>query len=293
MFHLKSKDVKEFSTIYEQTKLIRSTTDIFYHNIRMLHYMKTKFVTQEIYDDLYDGILADIELVSSPIDTVIPNTTEYPVVDGVPQIPDDYCVCTLNNYSIPEYSKIVTRVTIDDIKATVDSSHPLNMAIIENPKNIDKIREEVFKFWLIRRYFVQIEMLHLQQMSQMTPIIEYVVKNITLDNIKSHLVSRKIKGEKAYKLLSETAFTPNLSRIKSFYNEEAEGIIPQFDPFDLLMRLASNLTLNSDIYIISGIYHTISFAMNDFAQHEEYRKNNVEYELSECERYVMDVLSKL
>ena len=60
MFNLSGKETTEFSKIYEQTKLIRSTTEIFYQNIRMLHYMRTKYVTQEIYDDLYDGILADI-----------------------------------------------------------------------------------------------------------------------------------------------------------------------------------------------------------------------------------------
>lgn len=291
MFNLSGKETTEFSKIYEQTKLIRSTTEIFYQNIRMLHYMRTKYVTQEIYDDLYDGILADIELVSSPIDTVIPNTTEYPVVDGVMQVPEDYTVCVLND-TVPEYQRISKRVTADDIKSNVEASHPLNMALVENPNNISTIIDEVFKFWLIRRYFVQIELLHMQQMSQMTPIIEYTVKNITEKDIKNHIVSKKINKEKAFSRLKETIFTPDLGRIKAYYNN-AEGIVPNFDVESLLMRLASNVTLTSDIYIISAIYHTISFAMNDFAKHNDDAANGKEYELSECEKYVAEVLSKI
>ena len=65
---------------------MRSTTDIFYNNIKMLHYLKSSYVTKEIYDDLYDGLLADIELVSSPIDAIIPNTNEYPLDENGNQI---------------------------------------------------------------------------------------------------------------------------------------------------------------------------------------------------------------
>ena len=76
MFNLSGSNTKEFEKIYVDAQKIRCTTDMYYNNLRLLHYMKTFFVTQEIYDDLYDRILSDIELVSLPIDTVIPNMTE-------------------------------------------------------------------------------------------------------------------------------------------------------------------------------------------------------------------------
>lgn len=293
MFNLNSKTAKEFSKIYEQTKLIRSTTDIFYQNIKMLHYMRTKYVTSEIYNDLFDGILADIELVSSPIDTVIPNAVEFPEVDGELQIPDDYQICVLNDV-VPEYERISKRVTVDDIKNNTELSHPLNMAVTENPANITTIIDEVFKFWLIRRYFVQIELLHMNQLSIMTPIIEYTVQNITEKDLKNHITSKKINKEKALPKLRESIFLPDLGRMKVFYNED-HTIVPMIDVENLLLRLMSNLTLNSDIYIISAIYHTLSFAMNDFAKHEEDLKanENGNVELSECEKYVVEVLSKI
>lgn len=291
MFKLNGKLTKEFSDIYNQTKMIRSTTDIFYTNIKMLHFMKNEFVTQEIYDDLYDSILADIECVSSPIDTVIPNMAEYPEVDGTPQIPEDYQICVLND-TVPEYVKIAKRVTVDDIKNNTEATHPLHVAVVENPDNISKILDGVFKFWLIRRYFVQIELLHMNQLSQMTPIIEYTVNNVTLKDFKDHIVSRKVNMEKSVPLIKETIFLPDLGRVKGFYNDP-EGIVPSIDAENLLHRLASNLTLNSDIYIISAVYHILSFAMNDFAKHNEDAKNGVQYELSECEKYVVEVLSKI
>lgn len=292
MFNLNGKITKDFSKIYEQTKLLRSTTDIFYNNIRLLHYMKSKYVTQEIYDDLYDGILADIELVSSPIDTVIPNNADFPEVDGVMQIPEDYQVCTLNDV-VPEYERIAKRVTIDDIKNNTELTHPLNVAVTENPAVLSTILDEVFKFWLIRRYFVQIELLHMQQLSTMTPLIEYVVENITLKDIKNHISTKKINMEKVVPKIKETIFLPDLGRVKVFYNEGHE-LVPAFDAEKLIQLLMTNLTLNSDIYIISAIYHTLSFAMNDFAKHEEELQNGADnVELSECEKYVVEVLSKI
>ena len=78
MFNLSGSNTKKFEEIYVDAQKIRCTTDMYYNNLRLLHYMKSFFVTKEIYDDLYDGILSDIELVSLPIDTVIPNMTEYP-----------------------------------------------------------------------------------------------------------------------------------------------------------------------------------------------------------------------
>lgn len=299
MFKLTGTQTKEFSKIYEQTKLMRSTTDIFYNNIKMLHCMKTFYVTQEIYDDLYDGLLADIELVSSPIDAIIPNTTEYPLDENGNQIiPEDYQVCVLNDV-VPEYERIQKRVTVDDIKNNTEPSHPLHMAVVENPDNILKILNDVYRFWLIRRYFVQIEMLHMNQISLMTPIIEYIVENITIDDLKANLTSKRINMEKVVPRIKETIFLPDLGRIKSFYHTEN----PLFDIFDaenLIQRLMSNITLTSDMYIISGIYHLLTFALNDFAKNidsiEEQKKAGAEcpdVSLSKCEEYVINVLSKL
>lgn len=299
MFKLTGTQTKEFSKIYEQTKLMRSTTDIFYNNIKMLHCMKTFYVTQEIYDDLYDGLLADIELVSSPIDAIIPNMTEYPLDENGNQIiPEDYQVCVLNDV-VPEYERIQKRVTVDDIKNNTEPSHPLHMAVVENPDNILKILNDVYRFWLIRRYFVQIEMLHMNQISLMTPIIEYIVENITIDDLKANLTSKRINMEKVVPRIKETIFLPDLGRIKSFYHTEN----PLFDIFDaenLIQRLMSNITLTSDMYIISGIYHLLTFALNDFAKNidsiEEQKKDGVEcpdVSLSKCEEYVINVLSKL
>ena len=299
MFKLTGNQTKEFSKIYEQTKLMRSTTDIFYNNIKMLHYLKTSYVTKEIYDDLYDGLLADIELVSSPIDAIIPNTNEYPLDENGNQIiPEDYQICVLNDV-VPEYERISKRVTVDDIKNNTDPSHPLHIAVVENPENISKILNDVYKWWLIRRYFVQIEMLHVNQISIMTPIIEYIVENITLDDIKSHLVSKNINMEKVVPRIKESIFLPDLGRITTFYHTE-NPIFDIFDAEDLIKRLMTNLTLKSDIYIISGIYHLLTFALNDFSKNidsfNEQKNEGVEVpdiSLSKCEEYVMDVLSKI
>ncbi len=139
----------------------------------------------------------------------------------------------------------------------------------------------------------------MNQISLMTPIIEYIVENITIDDLKANLTSKRINMEKVVPRIKETIFLPDLGRIKSFYHTEN----PLFDIFDaenLIQRLMSNITLTSDMYIISGIYHLLTFALNDFAKNidsiEEQKKDGAEcpdVSLSKCEEYVINVLSKL
>ena len=298
MFNLNVKNGRDFEAIYKEAQKARCTTDLFYNNIRMLHYMKTFFVTQEIYDDLYDGILSDIELVSSPLDTVIPNLDEFPEDEnGNVIVPENYSVCVLDD-SVPEYVKISHRVTKEDILNNTEPSHPLHVALIDNPDNIKKIINDVFRFFLIRRYFVQIELLHMQELSIITPIIEYVVKNITADDIRKHIVTTKINMEKAVPALKETIFMPDFGRVKAFYAEDSN--VHEFvDVENLILTLITNKTLTSDMYIISAMFHILSFAMVDFAKHEDEYKEQIEQgieepkiEFSECEKYINEVLAK-
>jgi len=300
MFKLTDAQINEFAAIYKQAQAARAFIDMYYNNIKMLHYIKPFYLTQEMYDDLYDGLLADIELVSSPIDIVIPNNTEYPKDEnGKPIIPEDYTICVLND-CVPEYERIKKRVTIDDIKKTVEPSSPLYMAVLENPDNILKIINDVFRFWCIRRFFVRIEMGHLEELSILTPIIEYVVENVTMADLKNHLRSKKIKSmDKMADYIKETIFLPDLGRTKAFYNTE-NPICEIFDAENLLHRLVSNITIKPDMYIITGIYHAMSFAMNDIARNIEIYNDQIEHgievpdiSLSKCEEYVIDVLSKL
>ena len=61
--------------------------------------------------------------------------------------------------------------------------------------------------------------------------------------------------------------------------------IRSFDTSNLLLRLLNNITIKSDIYIILGIYTTLSFAMSDIT--------NEKISDSPCIVYVRDVLSKI
>jgi hypothetical protein len=61
--------------------------------------------------------------------------------------------------------------------------------------------------------------------------------------------------------------------------------VPKFDVVNLLMRLASNVVLKTDIYFVLGAYMIISFAMPDF--------KNDKLDESPCTKYICDVLSKL
>lgn len=294
MFKLKDSDSNKFKIIHLETQKITSAMNIFYHNIRMLRYRKYKYITYEDYKEYYDNILSDIELQSSPLDLVMPNNNEYPEVDGIIQMPEDHEICMINE-TTPEYARIRKRVTIDDIKNTFPPTHAAAMAILDNPSEMTRILDEVVANWIITRYLAQIEMGHLQTVSVMTPIMEYVCENVTIDDIKNHITSKKINMEKVAKhinakfndkAISAGIFIPDLSRVKKFYVEDHDNC-PVIDVEDLINRLISNIVLSSDMYIISGIYHILSFCMADFVNDSSNEEQNP------CIKYVREVLSQI
>ena len=117
-------------------------------------------------------------------------------------------------------------------------------------------------------------------------MIEYVVTNIDIHDMKRYLISNKINPEKIEKHSDTVFFGPDYDMICKFYMDEknAENNLPIFDLDHLMQRLMTNITLTSDIYIIVGIYLTASFAVADL-------KGNTPN--SPCAEYVRNVLAVL
>jgi hypothetical protein len=128
-------------------------------------------------------------------------------------------------------------------------------------------------------------MIRLNTYSNFTPIIEYIVNNITLDDWKNFLVSKRINEEKYAKNCEDIIFNPDVSATYKFYIEPQKETTPKFDVVNLMMRLVTNMVVKTDIILILGVYLTIGFAMSDF--------NNDKAEDSPCAKYVREVLSKL
>ena len=288
MFNIIGKQREEFFQLYEGHRMNVSATNVYFQNIRLLNTYKTEILTRDAFKEYYKTILDDIKNVSSPIDCLIPNEQKLVNEDSDDpnaeiQMPEGYKLFIINQ-EVPEYKQIDARIRDDKIEEVFPPEHPVRMAVMDNPDKISQIIDEAFIHWLTFKYLETIETLHIQSFSNYTPVIEWTVNNIGEDDLKKHLISKNINMKKVVNKTHEFIFKPDLSRMKKFYDEEHEGF-DHIDVVDLINRLTSNITVKSDVYVVTAIYLTLSFAMTDI-----YNGNTEE---SPCAKYIRDVLSKI
>ena len=288
MFNLPDKTANEFKKLFETHRVQISAMDVFYQNIRMLN-NKGKLLDRDSYSEYVLGILNDIELVSSPIDAFIPDVsdeTDAPVEnDSTEEEDEDDSIFKINR-SVPEYVKIKNRMTLEFIYEILPMTHPVVMKLKENNMLLETVVDDMFIYYCLFKYLDQISKIRLMMYSNTTPIIEYVVCNIDEKAIKNHLVSKNINVDKCREKAGEIFFDPDLMIMHKFYVKGHEkDNIRSFDTSNLFLRLLNNITIKSDIYIILGIYTTLSFAMSDIT--------NEKISDSPCIVYVRDVLSKI
>ena len=165
-------------------------------------------------------------------------------------------------------------------------THPVVIKLKENNMLLETVVDDMFIYYCLFKYLDQISKIRLMMYSNTTPIIEYVVCNIDEKAIKNHLVSKNINVDKCREKAGEIFFDPDLMIMHKFYVKGHEkDNIRSFDTSNLFLRLLNNITIKSDIYIILGIYTTLSFAMSDIT--------NEKISDSPCIVYVRDVLSKI
>lgn len=275
-----SKTTSEFKSIFDDCKLMVSAENIFYHSIRLIK-DKYKILDRETYLEFYENIVKDIELKTSPIDCFIPLSdeeianSERPTGTHYPEFDVNRCVA--------EYERISKRITLEDLYNTFPNTHEIYVSVENNPSILQHIVDDVFTHYCVYRYLDEIEKSRIKIFSIATPLIEYIVNTISLNDLQEFISSQRIKPEKCTKYLNDVFFLPEFKLIKKYYLEE-HGEVPSMDIDVIIQKLASNIVYKSDIYIIIGIYILLSFAMTDI--------RNEMYD-SECVTYVKDVISRL
>lgn len=288
MFNILGKQREEFFHLYEGHRMNVSATNVYFQNIRLLNTYKTEILTRDAFKEYYKTILDDIKNTSSPIDCLIPNdeklineNSDDPNAEV--EMPEGYKLFVINQ-EVPEYKAINDRIRADKIDEVFPADHPVRMAVLENASKLDQIIDEAFIHWLTFKYLETIETLHLQSFSNYTPVIEWVVRNITENDLKQYLISKNINEKKVRERTHQFIFKPDLNRMKRFYDED-HGEFKSFDVVDLIRRLTSNVVAKSDIFVVTALYLTLSFAMTDIY--------NGTFEESPCAAYVRDILSKI
>jgi hypothetical protein len=270
MIKIPSSMLAEFKGCYDTHKVNIAACNIFYETIKMLNLNKKhNIVTRDMYRDIFMPTLSDIELVTPPTDAFIPG-------EGTDRL---FSV----NQLAPEYIEITKRIPLSLIEATFDPTSELVMTLKEDPNKLIIAHDDIFIYYNLFKYLDQIDIIRLSIFSNYTPVIEYIIDNITLEDWQDYIKTNRINDEKYAKKCEDLIFNPDIKSVYNFYMTNAKA--PNFDIVNLLKKLVSNTVLNTDIYIILGVYITLMYAMADF--------NNEKAEDSKCAIYVKEVLSKL
>ncbi len=283
MFNVPQSQVNLFAKLFETHRVQISACDVFFQNIRLLNGRHT-ILTRDDYVNYYKAFTWDIELESSPIDTIIPCGDDAPEeqTESTEREPKKTKLF-VTNQTVPEYERIQKRITIDELKNTLGETHPVIIALNDNKVTLEDVVDDIFIYYCLFKYIDQIERIRIQIFSNMTPAIEYVVNNIDYDDLKRYLVTNKINPDKVNKHQDLLFFAPDYQMICKFYQTNDDPFVPLFDLDNLINRLMTNICLKSDIYVILAIYLIASFACADMKAHTE----------SPCVAYTRTVLANL
>jgi len=284
MFKIPQSKINEFTKLFETHRVQISACNVFFQNVRMLN-GRHHILDRKMFDEEYKTFTSDIELETSPIDAFIPSDIEPK------ETPDEIDPADLMkqrlfvvNRIVPEYERIKNRITEERIRSDFNETHPVIMALVNGEATMDDIVDDVFIYWAVYKYIEQIEKIRIQIFSNMTPMIEYIVENITLNDIKNYLHTKKFNDNKINKYREDMLFfAPMEKKVCEFYLSDKCPC--PFNLLDLIDIMLSNVDILGDKYIVLGMYLIADFAISDFMSNAE--------EKSPCEQYVVDVLSQV
>ena len=270
MLKLPSSMLREMASKTQSHKVSIAACNIFTQTIKMLTKMN-ELIDRKTYEEVFLNFLSDIELTTPPTDAFIPS--------------EDSNKLFVVNQVVPEYIEITKRIPMNMLEETLSPASALIVLLKNDPTKLSKVHDDLFVFYCMYKYSEQIDILRLDMFSNYTPMIEYIVNNITLQDWENYLVSKRINTEKYAKLCEDLIFNIDITITHKFYLNNISPNVPNFDVVNLLMRMATNTVLKSDIYFVLGAYMIMSFAMADF--------KNDKVDNSPCVKYICDVLSKL
>ena len=245
--------------------------NIYFQTIRAINNMSS-VVDRNTFQEYFRDALSDIELVTPPTDAFIPD-------------PEDKTHIFRVNRLAAEYIKIAERLPIHLFEETFGPTNALVILIKSDSKELEKAYDDIFTYYCLFKYIDMIEMMRLNMFSNFTPMIEWIVENVTMKDWKNYLVTNKPNPDKYAAKCEDILFNPDVATTFKFYANNDDPAIPEFDVCNLMMRIVTNMVKKDDIYLVLGTYLLISFAMGDF--------NNKKAEDSVCGTYVRDILSKL
>lgn len=263
--------IQELAQRFNVHKANIAACNIYFQTIRMLNGQHSN-VDRDTFQNCFRDALSDIDLETPPTDAFIPDPEEKGKLFRV-------------NRLAVEYLKIVERMPLSLLEEAFGPANALVILCKHDPKELEKTYDDIFIYFCLFKYIDTIEILRLNMFSNFTPMIEWIVENITIDDWKKYLLKSKPDPEKYAAKCEDILFNPDVAATFKFYSNNDDPNIPDFDVCDLMMRIVTNMVVKNDIFLVLGTYLLIAFAMSDF--------NNKKAEDSKCGIYVREVLSKL
>ena len=272
MFILKDMKVKNFKELFDTQRLGVSTMNVFFQNILVLK--------RRAYN--YMKMMDDIEVTSSPIDTIVPTNQE----EEVPQTEaEEFRSLFSINTLVPEYAMVTDRVTLEDLYEYVPATNGTHVKMKEHPEELPLMREELFMHFLLTKYLQIIDQIHLELISVFSEAIEYVVLNVSEKVLKDYIHKTKIDFDKTKEKLKTLTFFSEYRRTVSFYSDPHDDI-PVIDVEKLMGILFTNSDSNSDDTVAITIYHILAYAIIDI-------ESDTPNDQFPHVKYIRDVLSKI
>lgn len=255
MFNINRSKIVDFDQIFNNHRYFVNRMNIYLLNIQLIR-NKHRHMDQDTYNTCFRNALSAIELNSDPIESIVPYSDVD--TDGFENDRSFYL-----NYETEEAKAIVEKIDADVMRDTLLPGSDLATKFANEEVSLKDLVDDVYLHYLVTKYWEQVNALRFQAYSNLTPLIEYTVEFVNEKTLKNHLVSRRENIEKYEMKCRDIICNYEMSIVcRTFNNEEllSKFNIKPFNLQQLMISLATNLTIKTDIYIILGIYGAISFA---------------------------------
>ena len=255
MFNINRSKIVDFDQIFNNHRYFVNRMNIYLLNIQLIR-NKHRHMDQDTYNTCFRNALSAIELNSDPIESIVPYSDVD--TDGFENDRSFYL-----NYETEEAKAIVEKIDADVMRDTLLPGSDLATKFANEEVSLKDLVDDVYLHYLVTKYWEQVNALRFQAYSNLTPLIEYTVEFVNEKTLKNHLVSRRENIERYEMKCRDIICNYEMSIVcRTFNNEEllSKFNIKPFNLQQLMISLATNLTIKTDIYIILGIYGAISFA---------------------------------
>lgn len=255
MFNINRGKLKDIESIFNNHRYLVNRMNIYILNIRLIQ-DKYRHMDKQTYDVCFRNALSAIELISDPIESIVPYSDVE--TDGFENDRSFYL-----NYETDEAKEIMEKIDTDVMRDTLLPGSDLATKFANNEVSLKDLIDDVYLHYLTTKYWEQFNALRYQVYCNMNKLIEYTTEFVDMKKLKNHMVSKKLNEEKYASYCKDIICNYEFAIVQRFFKDEES--LKQFNikPFDLqqfMIRLATNITIKSDVFIVLGIYGACSFA---------------------------------